>query len=72
MEKEKLLIMSNFSFSHSFFYLFEELSAIFIEIWKYRQQTLRVWKGLKFVIWKTVNEKLFSMAKYIPTVLIVS
>ena len=30
-EKEKLLIMSNFSFSHSVFYPFEELSAIFIK-----------------------------------------
>ena len=28
-EKEKLLVMSNFSFSHSVFYPFEELSAIF-------------------------------------------
>ena len=31
-EKEKLLIMSNFSFSHSVFYLLEELSAIFIKV----------------------------------------
>ena len=30
-EKEKLLVMSNFSFSHSVFYPFEELSAIFIK-----------------------------------------
>ena len=30
-EKEKLLIMSNFSFSHSVFYPFGELSAIFIK-----------------------------------------
>ena len=29
-KKEKLLIMSNFSFSYSVFYLFGELSAIFI------------------------------------------
>ena len=29
-EKEKLLVTSNFSFSHYVFYLFEELSAIFI------------------------------------------
>ena len=28
-EKEKLLVTSNFSFSHSVFYLFGELSAIF-------------------------------------------
>ena len=31
-EKEKLLIMSNFSFSHIVFYPFEELSAIFIKL----------------------------------------
>ena len=30
-EKEKLLVTSNFSFSHSVFYLFGELSAIFIK-----------------------------------------
>ena len=28
-EKEKLLVTSNFSFSHSVFYLFRDLSAIF-------------------------------------------
>ena len=31
-EKEKLLVTSNFSFSHSVFYPFRELSAIFIKI----------------------------------------
>ena len=30
-EKEKLLVMSNFSFSYSVLYQFEELSAIFIK-----------------------------------------
>ena len=30
-EKEKLLVTSNFSFSHSVFYPFGELSAIFIK-----------------------------------------
>ena len=30
-EKEKLLLMSNFSFSHSVFHPFRELSAIFIK-----------------------------------------
>ena len=30
-EKEKLLVTSNFSFSHSVFYLYEELSAFFIK-----------------------------------------
>ena len=31
-EKEKLLVTSNFSFSHSVFYLFEDLSDIFNKI----------------------------------------
>ena len=31
-EKEKLLVMSNFSFSHSVFYLFGELVDIFIKL----------------------------------------
>ena len=31
-EKEKLLVTSNFSFSHSVFYPFGELSAIFYQI----------------------------------------
>ena len=31
-EKEKLLVTSNFSFSHSVFYPFGELSAFFIEL----------------------------------------
>ena len=31
LEKEKLLVTSNFSFSHSVFYPFGELSAIFIK-----------------------------------------
>ena len=30
-EKEKLLVMSNFSFYHSVFYPFEELPAIFVK-----------------------------------------
>ena len=30
-EKEKLLVTSNFSFTHSVFYPFRELSAIFIK-----------------------------------------
>ena len=31
-EKENFLVKSNFSFSHSVFYPFEELSAIFIKV----------------------------------------
>ena len=31
-KKNKLLVMSNFSFSNSVFYLFEELSCIYIKL----------------------------------------
>ena len=41
-EKEKLLLMSNFSFSHSVFYPYGELSAFFREIENCRLQTLSV------------------------------
>ena len=51
-EKEKLLIMSNFSFSHSVFYSFRELSIkLKIVIGK-----LSVSKSLKFVVWERVKE----------------
>ena len=54
-EKEKLLVTSNFSFSHSVFYLFEELSAILIKfeivvckLFQFeRDKNLSSWKGLK-------------------------
>ena len=47
-EKEKLLLMSNFSFSHSVFYPFGELSAIFA---KFDIVTC------KFVLWERVELK---------------
>ena len=55
-EKEKLLVTSNFSFSHSVFYPFEELSSIFINFWNCRRQSLSVWKSLIFVVWERVKE----------------
>ena len=48
-EKEKLLVTSNFSFSHSVFYLFEELCHSH-QIWNCLLQTLWVWKILKCVV----------------------
>ena len=55
-EKEKLVVTSNFSFSYSVFYLFGELSAIFIDIeivvckliWFGRVENLSFGKGLNF------------------------
>ena len=49
---EKLLIMSNFSFSLSVFYLFDELSTIFIKLESFEES--------KFVVWERVNETLLS------------
>ena len=40
LEKEKLLVTSNFSFFHSVFFSFAELSCHFHQIWNCRLQTL--------------------------------
>ena len=56
-EREKLLILSNLSFSHSVFYPFGELSAIFYQIQNCLLQTLSVWKSLRFVIWKGIKKR---------------
>ena len=46
-EEEKLLLRSNFSFSHSVFYLFQILSAIFIKLFQFgRVQNLLFGKQL--------------------------
>ena len=47
--------MSNFSFFHSIFYPFIELSAIFIKF-KIVIYKLWVWKNLKFIVWETVDQ----------------
>ena len=52
--KEKLLIMSNFSFSHSVFYPFGELSAI-LSSSKIVVCKLFQFGSLKFVIWERVK-----------------
>ena len=56
-EKEKLLVTSNFYFSHSVFYPFGELSAIFIKFKIIVCKTLWVWKSLKLVVWERVNSE---------------
>ena len=53
-EKEKLFLTSNFSFSHSVYYPFGELTP---QLWNCRLQTLSVWKSLKFVVWERVNQR---------------
>ena len=68
-ENEKLLVTSNFSFSHRVFYPFRELSGIFIKfenfVWKLSQfgrvQNLSFGKGLttlkKVVFWKHCDKR---------------
>ena len=53
-EKEKLLITSNFSFSHSVFYLFQECSAIFIKFENVLCK-LSFWKSLNLSFRKRVR-----------------
>ena len=55
-EKEKVHVTSNFSFSHSVFYPFGELCAIFIKF-KMVVCKLSVWKSLKFVVWEKVLDQ---------------
>ena len=64
-EKEKLLITSNFSFSHHVFYPFGELSAIFIKSKVVVCKLFLVWKGLELVVWEWVN----SVFNINPTIL---
>ena len=54
-EKEKLLITSNSSFSHSVFYSLGWTYCQFHRIGNCRLLTLSVWKSLKFVIWERVK-----------------
>ena len=54
-ETEKLLIMGNFSISHSVFYPFGELPAIFIKS-EFVVSRLSVWESLKFVVWERIND----------------
>ena len=52
-EKEKLLVMSNFSFSHSVLYSIVELPAIFVRQ-NCHLRTLSFWKSLQLVVWERV------------------
>ena len=54
-EKEKLLVISNFIFSHSVFYPSEELSAIFIK-YEFVFYKLFQYGSLKFVVLERVNK----------------
>ena len=53
-KKEKLLISTNFSLSHSVFHHIGA-SSQFHQIWNCCLGTHSVWKSLKFIIWERVN-----------------
>ena len=67
-EKEKLLVTSNFFFSHSLFYSFGELSTIFIEFDIVVCKPFQFGKILKFVVQGRVNSlpfnKIFDLSKF--------
>ena len=67
-EKEKLLVASNFSFSHSVFNPFRKLPVIFIKFKIVVCKTLSIWKSLKFVVWERVNivNKILQRLSYYP------
>ena len=56
-EKEKLLIKSNFSFSHTVFYLFGEISAIFFKSKIVGGKLFQFGKSLRSVVLERVNRK---------------
>ena len=60
-EKEKLLVTSNFSISHSVFYSFGELSAIFIKFEIVVSKLLSVWKHPKLVVWERLISIFFPV-----------
>ena len=54
-EKEKLLLTSNFSLSHSVFHTSEELSPFnFFQIENCRLRNLSIWNSVKFVVLEKV------------------
>ena len=54
-EKEKLLVTSNFSFSPSVFYLYGELSVIFIKLETVVCKLFQFGGYLKFFVWERVK-----------------
>ena len=56
-KKEKLLVTSNFSFSHSVLYLFRELSAIFNKFEIVVCKLFEFEKSPKFFVWEKVKKQ---------------
>ena len=62
-EKEKLLVTSNFSFSHIVFYRFGELTAIFINPFPHNDTFWRLWEtSLLKTLWE--KEKLLVTSNF--------
>ena len=61
-EKEKLLVMSSVSFSHSVFYPFGKISSIFIK-YKIVACKLFQFRSLKFDIWERVKEPKYPFTR---------
>ena len=57
-EKEKLLVTSNFSFSHSLFYPSKDLSVIFVKFEIVVCKLFQFEKSLKFAIWERVKQSI--------------
>ena len=66
-EKEKLLGTNNFSFSHSVWYLFEELSAVFIRLKLLSANSLSFGKVLNLLFGKGLY--LEQTVGYLPTLI---
>ena len=60
-EKEKLLATSNFSFSHSVFYLFGELFVIFIKSEIVVCRLFQSARVFKVVVWERVKYKMLKL-----------
>ena len=64
-EKEKLLVTSNFSFSHSVFF---PLGQFLLFLLNCRVQSLSILKILKFVVWERVKALLADLHQHRPQV----
>ena len=63
-EKEKLLVTSKFSFPHSVFCPFGELSATFIKFEIVVCLLFQSWWSLKFVVWEKVKQEFRPRDRY--------
>ena len=67
-EKEKLLVMSNFSFSHSVFYMFEELFSIFIKFEIVVCKLFQFGRVYNLLFGKGLNQFTAAYPSFLPSV----